>query len=103
MASALVLATRRVPRFLAWDALFVALSVGHAALLLAFPSILTIAIGLWWNANTIAHNFIHRPFFRSAVGRRAYSAYLSILLGFHKASGAAGTCCIMPGSRAESG
>jgi len=21
-----------------------------------------IAIGLWWNANTIAHNFIHRPF-----------------------------------------
>jgi hypothetical protein len=82
MASTLVLASRRVPRYLAWDALFVGLSVGHGALLLIYPSIATIALGLWWNANTIAHNFIHRPFFRSAPGRRAYSAYLSLLLGF---------------------
>ena len=22
-------------------------------------------IGLWWNSNTISHNFIHRPFFRN--------------------------------------
>ena len=82
MASTLVLASRRVPRDLAWDAFFVALSLGHAVILLAFPSVIAIAIGLWWNANTIAHNFIHRPFFRGAFGRRAYSAYLSLLLGF---------------------
>ena len=34
-----------------------------------------IAIGLWWNANTIAHNFIHRPFFRVA---RAQPALLCV-------------------------
>ena len=24
-----------------------------------------IALGLWWNSNTISHSFIHGPFFRS--------------------------------------
>ena len=24
-----------------------------------------VAVGLWWNSNTVAHHFIHRPFFRS--------------------------------------
>jgi hypothetical protein len=32
----------------------------HGAVLLAFPSLPAIAVGLWWNANTISHNFIHR-------------------------------------------
>ncbi len=41
----------------------------------------TVALGLWWNANTIAHNFIHRPFFRSPSANRLYSVYLSVLLG----------------------
>lgn len=82
MASALVLTARRVPRHLAWDAFLVLLSFGHGAMVIAFPSILTIALGLWWNANTIAHNFIHRPFFGSAALRHVYSAYLSVLLGF---------------------
>jgi hypothetical protein len=63
------------------DSLFIALSVGHAALLLAAPSIALIAIGMWWNANTIAHNFIHRPFFRERLLNRVYSGYLSLLLG----------------------
>jgi hypothetical protein len=40
-----------------------------------------VAIGLWWNCNTIAHNFIHRPFFRAAGWNRAFSAFLSLLLG----------------------
>ena len=40
-----------------------------------------IAIGVWWNSNTIAHNFIHRPFFRSRRFNALFSAYLSVLLG----------------------
>ena len=68
-------------RYSTSDALFVALSLGHAALLLAAPSIALIAIGMWWNANTIAHNFIHRPFFRQRLLNRIYSGYLTLLLG----------------------
>jgi fatty acid desaturase len=63
------------------DSLFVALSLGHAALLLAAPSMALIAIGMWWNANTIAHNFIHRPFFRQRLLNRVYSGYLTLLIG----------------------
>jgi len=48
-----------------WDALLVALAIVHGGLLWAIPSMALIAIGLWWNANTISHNFIHRPFFRA--------------------------------------
>jgi len=40
-----------------------------------------IAVGLWWNSNTIAHHFIHRPFFRSTSMNRWFSAALSIALG----------------------
>ena len=79
--TALVLAPDRIARHRYWDACFVSLSLAHAIVILLYPSILTIAIGLWWNANTIAHNFIHRPFFRRAGLRRAYSAYLTVLLG----------------------
>jgi hypothetical protein len=61
--------------------LFVALAGAHGAALLAAPSLPLVAIGLWWNANTIAHNFIHRPFFRSRLGNRAFSLYLSLVLG----------------------
>jgi hypothetical protein len=41
-----------------------------------------IAMALWWNANTISHNFIHRPFFRTRAMNAAFSLYLSLLLGF---------------------
>src|SRR4051812_22089653 len=64
-----------------WDAILIGLSVLHAALLIAFPSAPLIALGLWWNANTIAHNFIHAPFFRSRRANVVYSAYLSAVLG----------------------
>ena len=46
------------------------------------PSIPLIAIGLWWTANTVAHNFIHTPFFRARSLNRVYSIYLSALMGF---------------------
>src|SRR3954463_10680157 len=64
-----------------WDGLLVALSIAHAALLLTVPSVPLVALGLWWNANTISHNFIHLPFFRSRTANRIFSAYLSLLLG----------------------
>ncbi|HEY7182327.1 MAG TPA: fatty acid desaturase [Blastocatellia bacterium] len=69
-------------RWALWDALFIALALAHGGLLLGWPSITFIALGLWWNANTISHNFIHRPFFKSSAMNVAFSCYLSLLLGF---------------------
>src|SRR5262245_7252857 len=65
-----------------WDALPVALAAAQGMVLLTWPSIVLIAIGLWWNANTISHQFIHRPLFRSRALNAAFSCYLSLLLGF---------------------
>jgi Fatty acid desaturase len=85
MATARVFREERVSRRLAGDALFVSLTVAHAAVLVAAPSAPVIAIAMWWNANTISHNFIHRPFFRSKRANDAYAFGLSLLLGFPQA------------------
>jgi fatty acid desaturase len=84
MTTLLAGATRRqdVSAFWRSDSWFVCLALLHGVVILAIPSIPTIALGLWWNANTIAHNFIHRPFFRTRPANAAFSAGLSILLGF---------------------
>ncbi len=82
MASALGIGSAPVARYPAWDALFVALSILHGGVLLLLPIAPVIAIGQWWNANTISHNFIHRPFFRRPAANRAYAAYLTLVLGF---------------------
>jgi fatty acid desaturase len=63
------------------DAYLVALSALHLMVLVTAPSIPLIAIGVWWNSNTISHHFLHLPFFRSNVINRCYSLYLSLLLG----------------------
>jgi hypothetical protein len=81
MASAVVAGAQRVAGRVRSEALFVSLSGAHAALLVAAPSVPLIALGLWWNANTIAHNFIHRPFFRRRALNRTYSVFLSLVLG----------------------
>src|SRR5262245_65250874 len=65
----------------AWDALLIVLTAAHAAMVLSFPYLPVIALGLWWNSNTIAHYFIHRPFFRSSALNVAFSLFLSGLLG----------------------
>lgn len=65
-----------------WDAWLVALAMAHGAALLAWPSVALIAVGLWWNANTISHLFIHRPFFRRRAFNALFSCFLSLLLGF---------------------
>lgn len=41
-----------------------------------------VALAVWWNANTISHHFIHRPFFRRAIANHLFAAALSVLLGF---------------------
>jgi Fatty acid desaturase len=68
-------------RFSNRDALLVTLAAMHGVILAVWPIAPLISVGLWWNSNTIAHNFIHRPFFRSAILNRVFSAALSVLLG----------------------
>jgi hypothetical protein len=55
--------------------------MAHAVLVVSFPTFPVIAVGLWWNSNTIAHYFIHRPFFRDRVLNTAFSTFQSLLLG----------------------
>jgi len=81
LAATLVAARKGILRHSTWDAVLVGLSGVHAAALIAVPSVPVVAIGLWWNANTIAHNFIHSPFFRVRELNLLYSIYLSALLG----------------------
>jgi hypothetical protein len=58
----------------------VGLSIAHAAALPLWPNALTIGLLLWWNANTISHYFLHRPFFLGARQNAAFSLWLSALL-----------------------
>lgn len=81
MASTLIAQSRGVLRHSPWDALLIGLSLAYAVLLLTAASIPLIAIGLWWTANTVAHNFIHTPFFRPRALNRAYALFLSALMG----------------------
>jgi hypothetical protein len=46
------------------------------------PAAVAIAIGIWWNANTVSHIFIHRPFFRRRAANAWFAAGLTALLGF---------------------
>ena len=65
-----------------WDGVLVALSLVQGAALVVAPSTVLVALGLWWNANTISHNFIPLPFFRSRRLNAVYAAYLTLLIGF---------------------
>src|SRR5436309_10840907 len=68
-------------RFSRRDAILVALAVLHGVVLAAWPLAPLIALGVWWNSNTISHNFIHRPFFRIRALNVLFSLYLSAILG----------------------
>src|SRR5688572_13098454 len=74
-------ARRGILRHSPWDALLVALAFAHAALLLAAPGLVVVAVGLWWGSNTVAHNFIHRPFFRSRDLNVLFALFLTVILG----------------------
>lgn len=63
------------------DALLVGLAFAQGAVLAMRPPAPIVALGMWWCANTVAHHFIHAPFFRQRWLNRAMSLYLSLLLG----------------------
>jgi hypothetical protein len=42
-----------------WDGVLVALAAVHGAALALYPVAPVIGLGMWWNSNTISHNFIH--------------------------------------------
>src|SRR5206468_2818452 len=48
--------------------------------LILWPSAFLVVVGMWWGANTIAHNFIHRPFFSVRWMNRSFSFYLSLIV-----------------------
>lgn len=59
-----------------------AVAAGHVTDVAALGAAALVAGGLWWGANTIAHNFLHRPFFAAPLANRLFSLCLSVLLGF---------------------
>jgi hypothetical protein len=63
----------------------IVLAAAQGVVLVATPSALVIALSLWWNSNTISHNFIHHPFFRRRWANLLFGAYLSVLLGIPQA------------------
>src|SRR5215475_11933124 len=64
-----------------WELGMMALAAAQGWVFLHAPTAPIIALGVWWNSNTISHNFIHRPFFRSRAANGAFALYLSVLLG----------------------
>lgn len=79
--------TPRLFRYAAVDAVLVGAAVVQAALLVALwwmpPALhwlgaLCIGATVWWNANTIAHNHLHRPLFSNASANRAFSWLLTV-------------------------
>ena len=40
------------------------------------------AVYILWNVDTISHNFLHNPFFRSRLLNRLFSIYESLVIGF---------------------
>ncbi|MFY9573420.1 MAG: fatty acid desaturase [Blastocatellia bacterium] len=71
----------RQEQWASWDVLLIALALAHGGLLLLWPSIPLIGIGMWWNANSISHNVIHRPFFRRRELNAIFSCLLTVVLG----------------------
>src|SRR5580765_8354575 len=63
------------------DAMLPAVALVHGLVLCCAPPAPVIALLFWWNANTISHNFIHRPFFRSHRANAAFGVYLTLVLG----------------------
>ena len=72
---------RGVLQYSVWDAVLLALAAAHGAILVAAPLWPVMVLGLWWNSNTISHNFVHKPFFRHRALNQLFSCYLTLLLG----------------------
>lgn len=72
---------RSVFRYSCWDLLLMGGALVYGILLVWAPSVVLIAVGFWWTANTVAHYFVHLPFFRRRWQNRLFSAFLTLLLG----------------------
>jgi len=70
-----------VLRSSSWDGLLVVMALVHGAALILVPSIPLVAVGMWWTANTVSHNFIHRPFFVLPAQNVLFSLGLTALIG----------------------
>ena len=79
-------------RFSRLDAVLVAAAllqggIVAAVLCLAQPPTLRLPLAallgvlIWWNANTISHNHLHNPIFRSRLANRLFSFYLTLTTG----------------------
>jgi hypothetical protein len=53
----------------------------YLLIVLLLPTVWTIALGIYWISNTVSHNFIHQPFFRSRRLNRCFAIYLSAITG----------------------
>lgn len=62
-------------------ALFIFLAFIHAIILFCFISPFLFAVAIWWNSNTIAHYFIHTPYFTHKRSNEIFSLFQSLLLG----------------------
>jgi fatty acid desaturase len=81
-----------------WDVIPVGLAAAHLAavlgLVFSFERLswagfvglgLLYAISISWSINSIAHNFIHNPYFVSPILNRSFSLMLSLTIGFSQA------------------
>src|SRR5262245_42652585 len=63
------------------DVWLVEASFIYLIVILLMPSWWVIALGIWWISNTVSHNFIHQPFFRSGELNRCFALYLTVITG----------------------
>lgn len=63
------------------DWLLIMLALAHGMVLFLWPGIMVVALGTWWNSNTISHYFIHRPFFKARWANRLFQLYETVLIG----------------------
>ncbi|HEX5050667.1 MAG TPA: fatty acid desaturase [Planctomycetota bacterium] len=63
------------------DRLPVLCSVLPPLLVLVWPSWLAVAFAVWWTGNTVAHQAVHRRFWRRRRLEGLWSLWLSLLLG----------------------
>ena len=78
-------------RYSNWDAVMVVLAFLHGGALFSLfwfhahihlgISIGILAVGICWHSNTISHNFLHNPFFRSRRLNHLFAFYQTLLLG----------------------
>jgi fatty acid desaturase len=57
-------------------------SFGHVPLWGTVVMAVAYAVGISWNINGVAHNFIHNPFFASPALNRIFRIVLSLTMGF---------------------